>query len=248
VNIGLGLSLTQRRGGGGGVPVEPPQLAKLSVWYKADEGITLNATDVAAWANQGTAGGSAAQGTAANQPLYVEDGQNGLPVIRFNGTTDFLSQALLTLPSRFTIIVAGKFTNAKDLFIEHGPEAINNPGFFLFGDGSGGLTSVHRGGTKEFTTSAANAMGSAWATFGATYNGDWSVSKSGTAITVTPGGDPSVADSTLEETLWICSRVGTSFFSDGDLGEILIWDDPLSAGDFAAAEDYLGARWGVAIA
>jgi hypothetical protein len=74
----------------------PTDIAGLQGWYKADA-LTLNDGDaVATWTDSSGLANDAAQATGANQPLYKTNILNGLPVIRFDGTNDFMSVAGIT--------------------------------------------------------------------------------------------------------------------------------------------------------
>jgi hypothetical protein len=57
--------------------------AALRLWLKADVGITLNGSDVAAWADQSGNGFNLVQATAAQQPAYNATGFNGRPTVDF---------------------------------------------------------------------------------------------------------------------------------------------------------------------
>jgi len=62
----------------------PTQLAGLGLWLDAGRGITLNGSDVSAWADQSGNGNHAVQVTAGRQPLYsAASGSNSLPEIVF---------------------------------------------------------------------------------------------------------------------------------------------------------------------
>ncbi|MEM6641610.1 MAG: hypothetical protein AAF616_01410 [Bacteroidota bacterium] len=70
----------------------------LNLWLKADQGVTLNATNVSAWADQA---GSVdfTQAASGNQPEFSTDFINGNPAIRFNndgGTNDRLQNTAVT--------------------------------------------------------------------------------------------------------------------------------------------------------
>ena len=85
-----------------------PLGADLRLWLRADDGAftdlgTTPATDgatVRQWSDQLTGDNAVAddaiQGTAANRPLYVADGLNGRPVLRFDDT-DALNGSTITL-------------------------------------------------------------------------------------------------------------------------------------------------------
>lgn len=73
-------------------PFSPPSIQVLAGWWLPDKGITLNAQTISAWANQGTLGGSLAQGTAANQPFFNLSGSTTkYPAITFSGAHYFIS-------------------------------------------------------------------------------------------------------------------------------------------------------------
>ncbi len=59
-----------RRRRGAIAPFLPTDIAGAVLWLRADMGVTLNGTDVSAWADQSGNGNNVAQGTASAQPLY----------------------------------------------------------------------------------------------------------------------------------------------------------------------------------
>jgi hypothetical protein len=76
----------------------PPTVSGLVGWWQPHLGITLNSGSVAAWANQGTLGGSLAQNTAASQPFFNLSGSNTIyPSITFNGSNSLLSDLTASL-------------------------------------------------------------------------------------------------------------------------------------------------------
>jgi hypothetical protein len=72
------------------VQAASPPTTDLSLWLKADTGITLNGSGVAQWADQSGLGHDAYQPTAANQPQLVT-AAIGAPAVRFDGANDFLN-------------------------------------------------------------------------------------------------------------------------------------------------------------
>jgi len=83
MNLGLGLrlrslSITGAGGGGSSIP-----LSGLSLWLKADAGVTLSASNVIAWADQSGNGNNATPFDVGYEPLFVSSSVNGLPTIRF---------------------------------------------------------------------------------------------------------------------------------------------------------------------
>jgi len=80
--LGLGLSLPQTRVSGGSlIPA-----SGLSLWLKADAGVTLSGSDVTAWADQS---GNGRTVTLANSPSFTASSINSRPTVDFNGSTQF---------------------------------------------------------------------------------------------------------------------------------------------------------------
>ena len=73
-------------------PFVPTDIAGCQLWLKADAGITKDGSDyVSVWADQSGNGNDAVQATGASQPLWVDGQLNGEPVLRFDGSNDFMS-------------------------------------------------------------------------------------------------------------------------------------------------------------
>jgi hypothetical protein len=60
----------------------PTDLSGLSLWLKADAGITLSGSDVTAWADQS---GNGKNMTSDISPTFVSNAKNGKPAIAFSG-------------------------------------------------------------------------------------------------------------------------------------------------------------------
>lgn len=77
--------------------ITPPDLSGLTQWLRADLGVTLNAGNVSAWADQSGNGNNVAQATATRQPLWVasEPTLNDRPCLQFDGALDFLDSTAL---------------------------------------------------------------------------------------------------------------------------------------------------------
>jgi hypothetical protein len=61
------------------------------MWLKAGEGITLNGTGVAAWADRSGNNVNASQTVTGSQPLLVSNAIKGNPAVRFDGAADYLT-------------------------------------------------------------------------------------------------------------------------------------------------------------
>jgi hypothetical protein len=89
----------------------PSDIAGLSLWLKADAGVTLDGSNVTAWADQS---GNGKNGTADNgYPTIVSNALNGKPVIEFNGTDARIVGSSPMNTSVGTIIIVGKYLADK---------------------------------------------------------------------------------------------------------------------------------------
>lgn len=75
----------------GGIPVT----SGLILHLQADAGTstTTNNTPLSSWTDQSTTGAVVSQATGANQPTYLTNVQNSLPVIQTDGTNDLLASS-----------------------------------------------------------------------------------------------------------------------------------------------------------
>jgi hypothetical protein len=67
------------------VPFSPTDLSGLSLWLKADAGVTLSGSNVTGWADQSGNGNNASIGNSGQEPTFVSSFLNGKPAIEFNG-------------------------------------------------------------------------------------------------------------------------------------------------------------------
>lgn len=62
-------------------PFSPANITGLSLWLKADAGVTLSGSDVTAWADQSGNGRNATPNDPTNKPLFNASDKNGKPTI-----------------------------------------------------------------------------------------------------------------------------------------------------------------------
>ena len=102
---------------------QPSDDRNLEAWYKFQTGITLNGSDVSAWADSSTNSFNMEQATASKQPAYNA------------GNIDFDASATQSLSTASDIIFSGVFTIGIKLFpsaanaIVLGDNTINNEFF-----------------------------------------------------------------------------------------------------------------------
>jgi len=65
-------------------------ISGLSLWLKADAGVTMGGGNVSNWADQSSNGNNAI-GPSQKRPTYVSNGLNGKPAMSFNGSTQLFT-------------------------------------------------------------------------------------------------------------------------------------------------------------
>jgi hypothetical protein len=85
----------------------PATEATLVEWLKADAINLTSGSSVAGWPNSA---GSDATGQPGSQPTFLTQQQNGLPIVRFNGTNQVMETGAFTSQSQpFTMAIAFRY-------------------------------------------------------------------------------------------------------------------------------------------
>ena len=84
--LSLGLGAQNIRKIGGGAQFSPGNLSGLSLWLKADAGVTLSGSNVTAWADQSGNGRHAS--SVDVDPTYNSSDLNGKPTISLSSVAD----------------------------------------------------------------------------------------------------------------------------------------------------------------
>jgi hypothetical protein len=203
--------------------VTVPPTNGLSYWLDATvkSKLTLANTNVTAWADSSTNAVNFAQGTPANQPVYVTNVINGLPAVRFNGTSHKM--------------VASKAANAQTVFIVNKVKARADI------DGIWGWNANDIG--IRLTAASTWAPGN---TGDFAYNGQTYINGlPGAAFTYSV---PHLvtAVSATQRTGWTTSigqYYASSRWYNGDIGEVLVYGSALSTDDRFSVEAYLKSKW-----
>lgn len=86
------LAPPQRRRGAD--PIAPDAIADLAALYEPEVLALSNNDPVSAWEDSGPNNHDVTQATAGKQPLFIENGLNGLPVVRFDGVSQLLVRSV----------------------------------------------------------------------------------------------------------------------------------------------------------
>ncbi len=202
-------------------------LAGLRLWLKADAGIVQDADGhVSAWRDQSPDANDAEQSSTAAQPLWASDSGSGVPALRFDGTSSFLSLR--------TTITTGQ--TAFLVLRNSGASGYRTP----LGDPNG-LTYLSNYGRQLWYPGnpAVVLTGQTW------LNG---VPVDGAQAVYPDVSQPlAVLTSIATAPVVPASQVGLGYggyFWLGDIAEVLIYDVQVSPTDRVAIEDYLALKYG----
>jgi hypothetical protein len=85
----------------------PTTVSGVAIWLDATTIVGLSdGDDVTTWSDLSGYGRHATQATAGNKPHYKTNIQNGKPVVRFDGTDDWMSGTPPASPTNFTLVIA----------------------------------------------------------------------------------------------------------------------------------------------
>lgn len=200
--------------------------------------ITVDSTAIATVKDLSGNNNDATQTTAGNRPTWRNgtNGQNGLPVASFNGSSSWLTFSAMSLTA-FTIFVVAKNNDTTNGSIVLGRST--GTAYYLYI-----APSFYR---LEFDTSATDAdatrtNGTAFGCFTAKFSGSQSdVYNDSQSTTATKTG-------LSGKTLFI-DRIGyytsSQYLMDGFIGEIIIYNSALNDTDRTAVRDYLKSKWSV---
>lgn len=235
----------------------PSDIAGLQLWLKADAITGLNDGDaVTTWSDSSGQGNDVTQATAGNKPTYQTNELNGKPIVRFDGTDDFLMDTSLDAEfqvNSYTFFVVGKQTNAgNDCFFSLGdsltadqalPPLLAGPIVRAVSFASGGgldsadSTTTPVGGFRVYSVRRSTA------------DNNFTLWVNGTQ----EGQDAALANATADyggasKALAVGARGDTPInFLDGDIAEIIFYDSALSTVNRDSVESYLGSKYNIVV-
>jgi hypothetical protein len=209
-------------------------------WLKADVGITLNGSSVAAWGDQSSQHNDFTQSDTIRQPTYVASGINGLPAVQF------------TIPGSPT------YTNTQKLMLVKStqPQTAVIVNTTTGGSGIWGLTNP-----DNVTISDVGIRGG-WAYPG---NGNDFTNPAGSTLKVNggntstrPSGTPHIvaANRSSSTTFSPATGLGDYFVYDssqlprawaGSIGEVVVYNRALNSAEQTVLENSLSAKYGITL-
>jgi len=218
------------------VPVTP------SLWLDPSQSSTLTLVSgaVSEWRDARASLVAAKQATVASQPLLVTNALNGLPVVRFDGSNDYLDLTVGQPMGDFTIAMITKLSG-QNYAPQFGITTASGFTPVWYFSSTGGSWRSNASGNPEYFVS-----------YGATFTGQTSVAvlrRTGNQLMASIDGTAysAVTCTTTAQTL---SRIGArglgawANYYPGDMGEVLIWNQALTNDQRQRVEAYLAYKWG----
>lgn len=238
----------------------PLAISGIVAWYDASDVATLwensartipaadNADVIGAWDDKSGNGYHVIQATTANKPTLRTSVQNGKPIIRFDGTDDFLANTSFPdFGDAYTAFVVARYDSAADANqgIFEVSNGTVNTGFLLFFQ-TATLREAWRGRDASGNVdvlSSADIRDATWRIHSGSNSG---VSlafllngvSQGTAVYTTPN------PNTLNR-LDVGRTNAAGFLLMGDIAELVIFSRDLTAGEKTAVRTYLNTKWTV---
>jgi hypothetical protein len=223
------------------------------LWLRADAGTstTTDGQPVSAWNDQSGNGNNAAQGTSANQPLFIasEPLANNRPVLRFDGIDDWMQTTTHLTDNVGTLIVVGRktalssgyrtiFTSQDFLMLGQTPSldqwgAYNDSGERLFTPG----TSIGTDATAAFRILGYRQNGLGAGQLALFLNGTIST-------TLHNGGGNSKGITTIGSNSFGSSAIQ---HFPGDIAEVIFYGAALNEAQRIIVENYLSTKYSINI-
>jgi hypothetical protein len=224
----------------------------LQLWLRADAGTVLNGSTVSVWTDQSPNGANATQASATNQPTLVPAAMNGQPVLRFNGTSSFLT---FNLPINGWTGATMILVSANSPGVSGNWNGVDNAALFWNETTSWGATNLspfqqyvkYRFGTTQPNNLPAytrpSSIGNAASLTAAIKDGtNESLYVNGTLVLAQSG--KLAAISGTQSTGELGAGYNNTYFA-GDIAEVLVYNRALSDPERQQVEQYLLAKYGV---
>lgn len=228
--------------------------AGLSMWLRADTGVVLNGTYVSQWTDLSNNGNSASQSSVTNQPAYLNATNliNFNPCLSFNGSGSYLidSSGILkslsyTGAAAFSVAVTSGVQN-QSIFNEFGASGNQFNCHLPWNDGN-----VYWDACGYPST--ANRLAAAWGgTVGVPYL--WSLSFAAAGTQTISRNALSLASSTTHTSyagagnpIYVGSYSAAAYFFNGQIGELAIYNQALTATQAQQVNSYLAIKYGLSL-
>lgn len=233
-----------------GPALTPPVTSGLVLQLDANQGTstTTNGASVASWTDA-VGGNVFSQGTSGTRPTYVTSGQNGLPVLNFNGSQYLIAAGVVSAlnTSAWTVLwvaTTSTFSAARVLSNE------DQAGFKGYGVGCNGSTQ-HRmfwgTGTVNDFINGGNTTG--YQCVVASNDPTQTITATKQRLYVSGSAvdglnDATSAQSTITPTVGTLSSTTNTLNWNGRIAEVLVYSRCLTPTEVTSDYNYLKTKWG----
>jgi hypothetical protein len=257
--------------GTGVAPVVNPPVSGYKLWLDASDATTITSVAglVSQWTDKSANGYTFTQATSTNQPTTGTRTINSKNVLDFDGTTDYLYSTaaistwkfLHSTASTIFIVANTDVTNGSHSFISTQAGSTSRIGFYTYQDMGNMYARADKGSAGNTVYNSAYALSYGTGNYYFTYKSDPANGTAADRIKISQNGgtyygtntatnSPSTADSENSLTIGCLLDLfnGVRYpgsWHNGTIGEILIYDSALSAGNITDTQDYLATKWGI---
>jgi hypothetical protein len=245
-------SFSQTPNGPGGI-LNTTGASNLSLWLDANNGTALTGFTVTSWSDLSGNVNTATPPLVVNSPTIVNATINGFPVVRFDGSTSYLtinSSASLNM-TQWSFFLVGKVNTNKNYnyFFGKGVDAQENYEFLAY-------TNPYMHTPIYFTSAGRTFLNTASPTAAVNSYSVWQYDYSvagGRAVYLDGALNTSDAENHTPQTnaskMRISNEEGTAGrFLDGDIAELIMYDSRLNLAQRIVIWNYLAAKYGLALA
>jgi len=229
---------------GGGSVFNPLSVSGCKLWLDASDSDTITKDGsnlVSQWDDKSDEGNDISQATATNKPLWVDSVQNGLPIIRFNGSDNYIRRTTyvngsLSQPNTFFVVcVMPDIASASTAFVFDG--GTSREGFGTKLPASDDDFNMFAGIELHPTTTVDSTN---FLQYTGVFNGASSLFRENQTQLFTGNTGSNAMDG-----ITLGTAAGLDQFGNPDIAEILIYNADITGDDLTNIEQYLKDKWAV---
>lgn len=223
------------------VSAQPDTISGLSLWLKADALALSDGAAVATWTDSSSNGFNATQASAGSRPTYRTNIVNGKPVVRFNGTSNFMTTSG-AINGPMTVFYVASSTASVGTYLFDGIDSSRRVGALY---GSGPLMEIFTG------LNASPVFGTAAETSGGFRDYEYAFNITGTSYRQNGASQPIGTGNTGNGGV-AGFTVGARYTQDNvinsDIAEMIVYNRVLNDNERKSVEKYISAKYGTAYA
>ncbi|MFA6175236.1 MAG: RHS repeat-associated core domain-containing protein [Phycisphaerae bacterium] len=222
----------------------PYAIDSLNLWLRADMDVSQNAGKVSLWLDESDNGNDAKQVLTSSQPDWVDNQLNGKPVLRFDGSNDFMSVAdtFGLKPLKLSVYVVGRYQNSSGtpFFLVKSNNYLTD-GYGLYSSAGQTALFVNNSSLQSNVIATSLALNT-WAVISGCYD----LQQLSIGINGRPSVDKYLSTQIFHNpaSLDVGGRQGTGLLN-GDIAEILIFNRSLTAFEQMQLHAYFYQKYGV---